>query len=76
MSWMTREGKYTKKLVEVASMHDVREGASTGVADNSSVHSTDIAVVDSTDVESGVGFTETMSRVGSTDIGSGAGVGG
>ena len=66
MSWMTREGKYTKKLVEVASMHDIREGASTGVADNSSVHSTDIAVVGSTDVESGVG---------STDIGSGAGMG-
>jgi len=67
MSWTTREGKYAEKLVEVASMCDVMEWASTGVADGSSVGSADVVVVGSTDVESGAG---------STDIGSGADVSG
>ena len=67
MSWTTREGKYAEKLVEVVSVRDVREWASTGVADRSSARSSDVVVVSSTDVESGAG---------STDIGSGADVSG
>jgi hypothetical protein len=55
MSWTTREGKYAEKLVEVASMRDIRECASTGVADGSSASSTDVVVVGSTDVGSGAG---------------------
>jgi hypothetical protein len=61
MSWMTREGKCAEKLVQVASMHGIREGASTGDADGSSAHSADVAVVGSTDVGSGVGSTDTGS---------------
>jgi hypothetical protein len=68
MSWTTREGKYIEKLVEVMSMRGVREGASTRDADRSSGRSTD--------VRSGADFTETTSRVGSTDVGSGVGIGG
>jgi hypothetical protein len=67
MSWTTREGKYAEKLVEVVSVRDVREWASTGVADGSSARSSDVVVVSSTDVESGAG---------STDVRSGAGVDG
>ena len=55
MSWTTREGKYAEKLVEVASMRDVREWASTGVADGSSARSSDVVVMSSTDVRSGAG---------------------
>ena len=55
MSWTTREGKYAEKLVEVVSVRDVREWASTGVADGSSACSSDVVVVSSTDVRSGAG---------------------
>jgi hypothetical protein len=61
---MTREGKYAEKLVEAVSMHGVREGVSTGVADRSSVPSTDVAVMGSTDIGSGAGSTDTGSRAG------------
>jgi hypothetical protein len=67
MSWTTKEGNYAE-LVEVASMHDVREGVSSEAAGGSSVHSADIGLV--------VGSTEVSSGVGSTDIGSGAGISG
>jgi hypothetical protein len=64
MSWTTREGKYAEKLVEVASMCDVREWASTGVADGSSAHSADVVGVGSTDIKSGVGSTGVRSGAG------------
>ena len=64
---MIREGKYSEKLVEVASTCNIREDVSTGVGNKSSVCSADVAVIGSTDIDSGVG---------STDVVSGAGVGG
>jgi hypothetical protein len=44
------------KLVEVASMCGIREGASTWVADGSSVHSAGKAVGGSTETKSGAGI--------------------
>jgi len=42
---MIREGKYAEKLVEVASTCNVREDASTGVADESSACLADIEIL-------------------------------
>ena len=56
MSWVIREGKYAEKLVEVASMCGIREGASTCVADGSSAHSAGKAVMGSTETKSGAGI--------------------